>query len=137
MFKLGTIQTVDTTELELKHPVTGAGLGAFVSVAGPAHPAHQAKQVERSRRTLLMASLEGKERAIERGLDEAQQARIEMAIACTLGWRGICDATGTELPYSADSVVSVLGDRRNLWIVDQVHDMLSSRDRFIKDSATD
>jgi len=135
MFRLGDIETVEQVEIELRNPRTGAPLGVRISLAGPAHPLHQAKVLERSRRMMLAAALEGKEKAMERGLDEAQQARVELAIACVINWRGLANGDGHELPWSPQKAADVLMDKRNHWILEQISDALNDRDRFTKDSA--
>jgi hypothetical protein len=135
MFKLGTIKTAETAEIELVDPVTNQPLGWFVVIAGPNHPLHQAKMIERQRRTLLAATLEGKEKAMERSFDEAANVRIEMAVSCVIGWRGLIDDKEKEIPCSPERVRAVLLNVDNAWVIDQISDVLHDKTRFIRRSA--
>jgi len=134
-FELGSIEAVETIEIEIKDPVAEkTGTGWFVTIAGPNHPVHAAKAIERARKLQLAMVLEGRERVIERSLDDQAQARVEMAISCTVAWRGLMNGQG-ELACDPSNVRKVLADPKQSWVVDQITEVLNDRARFIRRSA--
>lgn len=133
MFKLGTITETNETEVELKHPTTGLGLGAFITIAGPEHPARKRRVFDHARRLR-----QAMERAGKVTLDDPEvsaEQTLSMLCDCTLGWRGLADKDGKELVFSKQATRELYLPPENAWIRRQVQEAFDDAARFIKSSA--
>ncbi|MDD5385347.1 MAG: hypothetical protein PHG89_10770 [Gallionella sp.] len=76
-------------EIELKHPVTGAGLGIFVTVAGKDSTLFKdylRDSINEELRRAHFNKKRGKDDEIPT-VEKGEQRSIEMLTVCTLGWR--------------------------------------------------
>ena len=128
MLDIKIIQDADRAVVALKHPVTGALLGASVTLAGPEHP--QRKSIEFSRQRKLRQAIQktGKLELVDPEDDELDA--IEKLASCTLDWDGIADG-GTPLVYSKDAAIKLYGGQGMGWLRAQVYAALDERERFI------
>ena len=100
-------------DMEFKHPVTGAGIGAFVKLRGPDSKAYRQARDEFLR--------EAATKKIENPMERAEKMAMATRVACTVGFINLTidgeEVTDAEKLYS---------DPGYAWIVEQV-------DRFIQD----
>lgn len=111
------VKPKDSVEVPIVHPGTGESLGTLL-IAGPDHE----------------ATAQGR-----RALQEAQQARNykqdyesevrDAFIARTIGWSGVKDETGAELPFSATLLPEVYSQQ---WLCSQVLDAINGNEVFFK-----
>ena len=133
MLDLSTIIDAGSADIALKHPVSGASLGATITVAGPEHPARKAIEFARQRKLRAAIAKSGKLEVTDPADDELDV--IDKLAACTLGWSGITDA-GAELPYSRDAAARLYAREGLGWLREQVLAGLNERERFITACAT-
>jgi hypothetical protein len=132
-FDLDSAVQLDTAELQLKHPATGAPTGAFVLLAGPEHDVRRQRLFALMRRRRAEFERLGKLMTSDPVEDAA--AELELLAACTLGWRNL-SVGGQELAYSAAACAALYADPRRAWVRDQVKAALDQRDLFIGSSAS-
>ena len=111
------VKPKDSVEVPIVHPGTGEALGTLL-IAGPDH------EVTMRRR---------------RALQDAQQAKDyksdyegelrDSFIARTLGWSGVKDETGVELPFSATLLPEVYSQQ---WLCGQVLEAVRNNEVFFK-----
>lgn len=132
-FKIGSITDALDAEVELKHPGTGVGLGAFVRLAGPEHPTRKALMFSRARK--MRAALQRVGRVEIGDPEEEFDESLERLSQCVLGWRGIEGDAGP-LAFSTGAARALLGDPGNAWIREQLQLALDQREVFIRTSAS-
>lgn len=132
MLDLEAIKDIETTEIELLHPLSGKGLGAFVTLAGPEYAPRKTLEFQRQRRAREELRRTGTLETLPP--DEELQEQLDLLGTCVLGWRGFSVA-GQELPFSADKVREVLGKKELAWLRAQLQARLANRDNFISASA--
>lgn len=139
---LDDIQDLPSAEIELTHPKTGDGLGAFITLAGPEHP-------ERKRLTMAMirrmrtdaaraqaaaasASRNGKQAPVAVSDPEEDTAEtIENLAAITLSWRGM-KFGGQEIACSKQAALDLYRDPKRQWIVRQLVASMNAVEVFTK-----
>jgi hypothetical protein len=127
-FDLSTVEDVGTAEYELKHPITGEGIGAFILLAGPEHPDRRRitmALVRKMRADALRKSQ--KPQDPEEDLEESR----EMLVKITLGWRGIAKA-GAPLVFSAAAARELYADPKSQWLVKQLLSAMNDQELFIR-----
>lgn len=87
-------------EVELKHPVTGAALDAWITVHGRDSARYAAKTLALKRRRLELMARAGAD-----GVEHIEAQAIELLAACTSAWRGICQG-GQPLVFSDIAAVN-------------------------------
>lgn len=119
----------DGVEVELVHPVTGAKLGAFVTLLGP-----DAEVVrERARANILKRRAElAKEGREGLTLRERDADRVELLVAATKAWRDV-DLDG---PLEFSPANAHVLYTRFRWIAEQLEEVLQSRGNFMPASST-
>lgn len=128
MIDLGTIKSLDRAEVEITHPVSGEGTGAFFVVASPDHPARKQAIAAASRR--LREAGEGQDE------DLLGELATEAAAACVLGWRGV-KLDGADLEYSQHAAHDLLRRPELKWLAGQINGQLGKQANFIWTSAKD
>ena len=109
-------------EVELRHPATGAVLGAFITMAGP-----DSDRQRTARRWLV-------DRRSERGLtgrmseNEIEQETAEMLARMVVGWREIIIG-GERISFSLDAAVDLF--LRFPWIREQCDSFAGKRANFM------
>lgn len=126
MIDLSTIKSLDRAEIEITHPVSGEGAGAFFTLASPDHPARKQAIAEASRR--LRAAGDGQDE------DLLNELANEAAAASVLGWRGV-KLDGAVLEYSQQAARDLLAKPEMKWLVNQLSAQLGRQANFIKTSA--
>lgn len=133
MFNPKTITDEASAEIEVKNPVTGEGVGAFVTLAGPEHPDRKALEFARQRKVRAAVTRTGKFEAPEP--EDYELELTDKLVACTLGWKGIGE-DNVETPFTKAAAQALFSDPKTVWLRDQLLAALGDRDRFIKTSAT-
>lgn len=131
-FEIGSITDALSAEVELKHPGTGAGLGAFFTLAGPEHPVRRRIAFDRARK--MREQLQRLGRVELADPEEEADDAIERLVSSILGWRGLSRG-GAALAFSVDAARALLDDPKNSWIRDQLQEALDKRNVFITTSA--
>ena len=134
-FDLGSLNTVDAcntpTEIEIKHPTTGAPTGVFFSVLG------RDSDVYRSRiRSMADESLrkQATGKAQPETLDSLEKRNTEALVAATTGWRTGDEPTvtlsGEKLAFSADNARKVY--EQLFPVRDQVAEAIADLGNFLR-----
>jgi hypothetical protein len=110
-------------EVEIKHPKTGKGMGAFITVLGVDSTVYHDVTVEL-----------GKKLTPETSMSEFD---VERLVRCTLGWKGF-EEKGEELRFSEVNLRKVF--KSNPCVKEQLLDFYKERSNFLpepeKGSAT-
>lgn len=133
-FDLGSLDTIEAcnkpAEIEIKHPVTGALTGVFISVLGKDSDAY--RSIVRA-----MADEQLKRQAMNKSadasLDKLESKNIEALVAVTTGWRTGDDPTvtlnGEKLDFNAANVRKVYAAL--LPVREQVTEAINSLENFM------
>ena len=127
-FDLDTIEDVGSAEYEITHPVTGAGTGAFITLAGPEHPERKRITMSLIRR-MRADSMRQKAKASDPEDDLAESR--QMLVKVTLGWRGM-RKNGRDLPFSSQAAAELYADPKTQWLTQQLLAAMNDRELFIK-----
>lgn len=141
-FDLDEIQDLQEAEIEIRHPKTGAGLGAFFTLAGPEHPQRRSLSMKlvrqaraeaaRAGAAATQAQRSGKPLPVTfRDPEEDFSESINLLASITLGWRGVIRG-GEPLPYSQGAVLELYSDPRCQWLVRQLQAAMHAEDVFTK-----
>lgn len=141
-FDLDDIQDLESAEIELLHPKTGNGLGAFVTLAGPEHPDRKRLTMAMIRRMRTeqaraaaanaVAVRTGKQPAVNVTDPEDDTAEtIENLAAITLAWRGM-KFGGQEMACTKQAALDLYRDPKRQWIVRQLIERMNAVDVFTK-----
>lgn len=133
MLDLGTLKQAESIVVELRHPVTGAPLGATVTLAGPDHPARVKLRFDVQRRVRDEMEATGTVRPPDP--EQAAAEAIDVLVGSTLGWTGIGE-DGADVPFSAEAARALYTRQGFGWIVEQLIAALGDRARFFGNSAT-
>ncbi len=117
-------------EIQLRHPVSGVPLDAFVTIRGRDSAVCQAKIAELARRRL-------EQQAQGVPIDQVTRAQsevIETLAALTVGWRGL--EVGTDpLTFSEAAAAKLYADRGLSWIREQIEAAIDRRALFLPGGA--
>lgn len=131
-FDISGFEDVQSAELAIKDPNTGAPTPLVLTLAGPEHPARKRDDFARARRMRQDLMKTGK---VQLADPEEEEADATDKIAdYTLGWRGLV-INGQAVEYSRAAAVALYSDPKCRWLRDQVKAALDERERFIKRSA--
>ncbi len=140
-FDIASIAALDTSDMMINHPVTGAPTTWIWTIAGPGHPAAIAADrmtADESRREELL-----KEKARVNGrkwtgdfVDSAEQQRRNASYFAkkVLAWTPV-RINGTDFPYSAANVIKILLDPHYQAIYRQLIDFMIDEKSFMKPSS--
>lgn len=129
MFNIQTITDAASADVEIKHPVTGASLGATVTLAGPEHPARRAIDFAKQRK--LRAAIQKTGRLEVSDPEDDLLDAIDKLAVCTLGWSGITDGDAP-IEFSKAAAAKLYGADGMGWLRDQLYAAMEERARFIK-----
>jgi hypothetical protein len=141
MIDITDLQTADTAELDIKHPITGLSLGWAWLIAGPGHPQTLAN-IERLQRQALaeqrrrdQARINGKKwKGDDKDPDEIRAENAANVAARIIGFPN-ARINGEELVFSQDKVVEIFLNQKLSWIYAQVLEFLTDDAAFFPDSA--
>ena len=127
VFSFSDFEDVESAEVRIKDPTTGAPTPMVIVLAGPEHPDRKRLLFARQRRMRAQLSKTGKVQLADPEEDEAEE--LDNLLACTLGWRG------AQVAYSRDAARTLYTDSRRRWLRDQVQAALQERELFTRRSA--
>lgn len=130
---LATFETVQTAEVTLRNPETGAPTSARITLAGPEHPVHRRILLDKNRR--MRASMMKTGRMQLDDPEDEEAAETDLLIACTLGWSGLSRG-GEPVPYSEAEARKLYTDGTRRWLRDQVRTALGDAQSFIRRSGS-
>lgn len=126
---LAGIRSKQSTEIELRHPVSGDPLGAFVTLASPDHPERRQARIDIARAQRGRADPDGDE-----SVELVDAAALEFLSRIVLGWRRI-KVDGVELDYSPGAVRELLAPDAMRWLTNQILHEAGRTENFIETSA--
>lgn len=129
-FEAGAIRSLESAEIELRHPVDGAPLGAFFTLAGPTSQIFRQARIDIARAQRDVAVPD-----IEASVELLDEASTEFLARIVLGWRGIKD-DGAELPWSPEAARRLFNRPELRWMVNQLLAAAARTENFIEASAT-
>lgn len=129
MFEISSISDALEASIDLKHPVTGALLGASITLAGPEHPLRKA--IDFNKQRTLRASIQKAGKLVLSDPADDELDSIEKLATITLGWSGITDA-GAPLEFSKAAAQKLYSDEKLGWLRAQLLAAAEERERFIK-----
>ena len=118
-------------EFELKNPLTGDGLEAYITVRGKLSP--KMKKYNKSVFNKLQAKeILNKKRGKDDRLDleEAEQMQRDAALARIISWRGL-EVDGKELGNTEEGFKQVINDPNLAWVVEQIIEEADNSANFI------
>lgn len=125
MIDLATLDTAarcdQGAELELRHPVTGAPLGIFLTLAGVDSRVHR-------QALAYLAEQRMQRRAVTP--DDVRGEDVEIAARCTLAWRRVY-LDGKGLPHSLENARALYA--RFPWVREQAVVFISDRGNYLRD----
>jgi len=127
-FDLDTIEDASQADVELRHPKTDMGTGAFITLMGPEHPERKAITLGLMRRARAEAMRSNTQ---PKDPEEDIAESIEMLVKITLGWRGIAQ-NGQPVPFSPAAAAALYGDKKRQWVVKQLIRAMHDQVLFIK-----
>lgn len=126
---IDSIETIMSADYELRHPVTDAPTGAFITLAGPEHPKRKQRLMDQLRRMRAAELRRGP--AVPKDPEEDFRRLTEDVIAVTLGWRGITK-NGVAVPFSEAAAAELYADPKRQWVVQQLIAAMNDQQLFIK-----
>jgi len=130
-FDLMSFEDVQSADVRIKAPDTGAPTPLVISLAGPEHPKRRKIQLDRQRRLRAQLQRTGKVQLGDPVEDEQEEA--ELLADCTLGWTGMV-ASGKVVEFSRAKALEIYTDPRRQWLRAQVKAALDDREAFIRRS---
>lgn len=121
----------DTGTHELKHPVDGAPLGIFFTLAGPEHPIRQKIALQASRDLRRRVQKAGK--LVFDDPEEELEAETDYLVAATLGWKNL-EIEGRVLDYTPGNARMLYMNARFAWVRRQIRKALDDAEVFIGSS---
>lgn len=135
VFDLKSLDTVAASnagaEIELRHPVTNAPIGVFVSVVGKdsdTYRTFQRLKFNEYLRAEQQAKMRGRQ-PNQKSAEDYEDDMLSLLVACTRGWRGMV-YEGEELAFTAENVRKVY--QTQPWIRDQVNEAVGDLGNFLK-----
>ena len=126
---LATIRSRLQATVELRHPVTGAPLGARITLASPDHPAQRQARLDIARAQRGRDEPEG-----EAALELVDEAAVEFLARIVFGWEGI-KVDGQPLAFSATAVRELLQPEPMRGLVNPLLHQAARTENFIETSA--
>lgn len=128
-FDLSTLDTgsqrqEDGVPVEIKHPVTGQGLGITVTVAS--YESERVKAVARAMGNKALLQQKRNPRKADT-VEAVEERTLEIAIAAIVGWDGV-ELEGKKLPFTRENARTVL--ERYPFIAEQIDAVAADRAAF-------
>lgn len=114
----------NVAKMELTHPTLGA-TGITLSLIG------QDTKVFRDKAKIIAKSMVGKT-SKDIDIDVMERQNLELAASCIVGWTGIQDDDGNELPYSPDKAFELMTDPGLRFLREQVEEFIAERKNFFR-----
>ena len=127
-FDLDTIEDASQADVELRHPKTDMGTGAFITLMGPEHPERKAITLGLMRRARAEAMRSNTQ---PKDPEEDIAESIGLMTSITVGWRGI-SRNGQPLAFSKAAATALYNDPKSQWIVKQLTRDMNKTALFIK-----
>lgn len=130
LLQLSQDQLIDSHRFELLHPVTGEGIGAFVSVVSAKSDQAQqfiAKQMRIAQKQEFENARSRKPKFKE--LDDMRQESIELALSRMIGWEHIEWGDKKDLIFTPENARMVL--EKCDWIIEQVLEQSNDLGKFL------
>ncbi|MDG6272780.1 hypothetical protein P9K33_10125 [Glaesserella parasuis] len=121
----------DSHRFELVHPVTGEGLGAFISVVSAKSDQAQkffAKQLRKEQKREMENARSRHPKFKE--FDEIKQESIELALNRMVGWENVEFGDKKELPFTEENARMLLTECD--WIIEQILEHSNDLGKFLK-----
>ena len=131
-FNLKSIKQVFSAEVQIKDP-NGEPLGVTFELAGPEHPDRKRITFAQTRKYMKAYAKKGRQDITEP--EDLEAEKKENLAAFTLGWKGLLDEHGKEIPFSKSAALEMYQDPEMAWLVDQLDTALGDKELFIKRSA--
>lgn len=122
----------DTGTHELKHPVDGAPLGIFFTLAGPEHPVRQKIALQASRDLRRRVQKAGK--LVFDDPEDELAAETDYLVAATLGWKGL-EIDGKPVEYSPGEARTLYTTSKFAWVRRQIRKALDDAEVFTGSSS--
>lgn len=124
-------EELSTAEVQLKHPVTGADLNQYITIAGPEDPERKRLDFERQRKVTSRVLQTGGKWGGSETVEEAEAEQIDVLAAAVRGWRG---GKFDAIQCTPANVREAL--RKSAVLRRQLSAALNDRARFIRGSVT-
>lgn len=131
-FDLGALDTKTACnkpfEFEVKHPISGTGLGVFISVLGKDSNAYRAKV-----REFAEQNLRGKAGNVS--IEQLEAKNVTALVAATVGWRSTSEGdgkvklNGEVLPFSSENARKVYSEIEP--VREQAQEAVNALENFI------
>lgn len=132
MFNLSEFSDVETADVVIKHPATGAPTDATVTIAGPEHPKRKAIVFDKQRKMRRQLTKTGKLEFTDPAEEEIEET--DLLAACTLGWKGVSLDGKTEIAFTQAEAAKMYADPALRWFRAQVKAAMDEKELFIKPS---
>lgn len=133
-FNLKSIKQVFSAEVKIKDP-NGEPLGVTFEIAGPEHPDRKRITFAQIRKYLKEQHKNGGKPPASKEPEELEDQKFENLAAFTLGWKGLIDDEGKEIPFSKSAALEMYRDPEMAWLVEQLDTAIGDKELFIKRSA--
>jgi hypothetical protein len=141
-FDLADLDAIDTADLEVRHPATGAPTGWVITFAGPGHPQVVALNERTLRKRLRedrdkeQARANGRKwKGEDKSPEEIRVENISFLVDRIVGWTPV-NINGQDVPFSREAAMQLLGDPRKGWLFTQALDFVVADDTFTRPLAT-
>ncbi len=129
--ELDTVKGADEgCEIELRHPTTGEGLDAFITVIG-----EDSDHYQEHLRALQKKSVDSFVRSRKVNGVDPEEEGINLLAAATKSWRSLPPVDGKTLEFNPGNARTLY--KRFPWIREQVAAAVRERANFLPKSATD
>jgi hypothetical protein len=137
---LSTLSTRESAErgvkMEVTHPITGEPVcqdnGEPVTITLAGADSDRYKRIQRFNLNRRLQK-SGKRGSVTLTAEELDAERLEIAVACTLGWDGVIFQGQ---PAECNAVVARQLYSEVTWLREQVDDFITDRTNFLKASST-
>ena len=114
-------------ELKVVDPLTGDGVGVFITLAGADSAVHRKASATITKRRVNKAK-GFRSQMFDPEVADAES--IEVLAVCTLSWKGVI-VDGAPLPCSRDNAIKLY--TRFPWLREQVETFISDRSAYLQD----
>lgn len=121
-----TVAANEGAEVELLHPVTGEGLGSFVSILGTDSDRYKERMNKLRNKRIEAAK---KAETIDMTAEDLDQQNVDLLVACTTGFRDLV-LDGEPVVFSATIAQQMY--TRFSWMRDQIDREIGNRANFLK-----
>lgn len=138
---ISEFDTLDESDMVVKHPLSGEPTTWTITFAGPGHPKsieyfdRIARQNLREEASKEQARVNGRKwKAEDESLDARRQKNLEMIVSRMIRWSPV-RINGEEMPFTPENAMKLLGDRKKGDLFQQCFDFLNAEKSFFPASA--